>query len=175
MCTKMTRLWATGGREPGRGSHHFHSPRAQSATHQRAPRRHPGRRSVGLGAGWLQPGRPRWGRRPAHCSRKDKTAEAPARPGLPGHAVLKTQPERPKPSADSLPYGPPLPPTLPAFCLHLLLLEAEGPGGLAARCYLGSSPSAATDPAPECFGFLVAAQGTVRTVSRSESKAHGSS
>lgn len=38
---------------------------------------------------------------------------------LPGHAVVKAHPERATSGPDSLPSGPPPPPTHPAFRFHL--------------------------------------------------------
>lgn len=73
-------------------THLLHLPCAQSETGQRALQRHPDRRSAGLGAGQPRPGRPPWGRCPAHC-RKDKTHWSLLVSGSPpGHAALKTRP-----------------------------------------------------------------------------------
>lgn len=65
-------LQSTGG-----GTGFLYLPCVPSVTSPRSRRRHPVHQGVGLGASWLQPGPPPWGRCPAHCT-KNKTQLASA-------------------------------------------------------------------------------------------------
>lgn len=86
----------------GAHTHLLYLPCVQSATGQKAPLRHPDHHSVGLGAGWPQPGPPRWGRCPARCGKNETTwAPSPAMlwsrptPSGPGLALTASREARP--------------------------------------------------------------------------------
>ena len=144
--------------EPETGTYVLHLPCAQSASRQTAPQRHPDHQSVGPGAGERQPGRARWGRRPAHC-RERETALAPLVPdSLPGHAVVKAHRPRPK---RSLQYGQPVLPsgsTLVSAPTRGRMAWGFSPRFHGQGC-LGSNPSATTSLAAQGFSFLFSKMG----------------